>query len=256
MENKIQIFNNPEFGNVRMIDDGGKVLFVASDVAKALGYSVPKDAVTAHCKGALKRRLLTNGGEQEMKVIPEGDVYRLIVHSKLPTAQKFESWVFDEVLPTIRKHGMYATSETIDKILTSPDFGIRLLTALKEEREKSARQAAELEAARPKIVFADAVSASDSCILIGGLAKLLRQNGVSIGQNRLFAWLREHGWLIKGGTDKNMPSQKAMNMGLFKVKEGSYIDGNGVNQLTRTTKVTARGQQYFVNKFLGEKAKA
>lgn len=132
--NELKVFNNAEFGEVRTVEVNGKPYFVANDVAKALGYSVPKDAVTRHCKGALKCRYLTEGGEQELKVIPEGDIYRLVIKSQLPTAEKFESWVFDEVLPSIRKHGMYATDSVIDDILNNPDFGIELLTRLKEER--------------------------------------------------------------------------------------------------------------------------
>lgn len=251
--NGIQIFNNPEFGEVRTMEEDGKVLFVASDVAKALGYKNTSKAINDHCKGVTKRYTLTEGGKQEMNVIPEGDVYRLVTHSKLPSAERFESWVFDDVLPSIRKHGAYATPDTIDKMLKSPDFGIRLLTELKKEQEKNAAQAAELEAAKPKVIFADAVATSDTCILIGALAKLLKQNGIDIGQKRLFAWMRENGYLIKSGNDKNMPTQRAMEMELFEVKEGSYVDGNGVNKTTRTTKVTGKGQQYFINKFLAEK---
>ncbi len=251
--NELQIFNNPEFGEVRTMEEDGKVLFVANDVAKSLGYAVPKDAVSAHCKGAVKRRLLTSGGEQEMKVIPEGDVYRLVTHSKLPSAERFESWVFDEVLPAIRKHGAYMTKDTLEKALTSPDFGIRLLTELKAEREKNAAQAAEIEAARPKVIFADAVATSKTCILVGALAKLIKQNGIDIGQNRLFAWLRDNGYLIKSGENKNMPTQAAMDMKLFEVKESHFMDNNGTNKTTRTTKVTGKGQQYFINKFLAKK---
>lgn len=254
--NGIQIFNNPEFGEVRTMEEDGKVLFVASDVAKALGYKNTSKAINDHCKGVTKRYTLTEGGKQEMNVIPEGDVYRLVTHSKLPSAERFESWVFDDVLPSIRKHGAYATPDTIDKMLKSPDFGIRLLTELKKEQEKNAAQAAELEAAKPKVIFADAVTASKTSILIGALAKLLKQNGIDIGQKRLFAWMRENGYLIKSGNDKNMPTQRAMEMKLFEVKEGSYVDGNGVNKTTRTTKVTGKGQQYFINKFLAEKEAA
>lgn len=132
--NELQIFNNEEFGQVRTIEIEGKPYFVANDIARVLGYSVPKDAVKRHCKGALKHRCLTEGGEQEMKIIPEGDMYRLITHSKLESAERFETWVFDEVLPSVRKHGIYATDSVIDNILNNPDFGIQLLTKLKEER--------------------------------------------------------------------------------------------------------------------------
>ena len=130
----LQIFNSEEFGEIRTVEINGKLYFVANDVAKALGYKRPADAVTAHCKGSVKHRYLTDGGEQELKVIPEGDLYRLIMESKFPSAEKFEEWVMDEVLPTIHKHGIYATDNVIDNILNNPDFGIELLTKLKEER--------------------------------------------------------------------------------------------------------------------------
>ena len=254
--NGIQIFNNPEFGEVRTMEEDGKVLFVASDVAKALGYKNTSKAINDHCKGVTKRYTLTEGGKQEMNVIPEGDVYRLVTHSKLPSAERFESWVFDEVLPAIRKHGAYMTKDTLEKALTSPDFGIRLLTELKAEREKNAAQAAEIEAARPKVIFADAVATSKTCILVGALAKLIKQNGIDIGQNRLFAWLRDNGYLIKSGENKNMPTQAAMDMKLFEVKESHFMDNNGTNKTTRTTKVTGKGQQYFINKFLAKKGES
>ncbi|WP_143322871.1 BRO family protein [Clostridium sp. HBUAS56010] len=137
MNKMMKIFNNEEFGNVRVIDINDKPYFVGNDVARALGYVEPKNAILRHCKGALKQSFLTEGGKQELKVIPEGDIYRLIMKSKLPSAERFESWVFDEVLPSIRKHGIYATEETIDKILNDPDFGIKLLTQLKEERNRN-----------------------------------------------------------------------------------------------------------------------
>lgn len=141
--NELQIFNSPEFGDIRTVEIDGKPYFVANDVAKSLGYKRPADAVTAHCKGSVKHRYLTEGGEQEVKVIPEGDVYRLISRSKLPSAEKFERWVFDEVLPSIRKHGAYMTEQVIEKALTSPDFLIQLATQLKDEQEK--RKLAESE---------------------------------------------------------------------------------------------------------------
>ena len=137
MENKIEVFTKAEFGELRTVNVGDKIMFVASDVAKALGYSRPADAITAHCKGSVKHRLPTNGGMQELKIIPEGDVYRLITHSKLPAAEKFESWVFDEVLPSIRKHGAYMTEDTIKKAMAEPDFIIKLATELKKEQEQN-----------------------------------------------------------------------------------------------------------------------
>lgn len=244
--NELQIFENSEFGSVRTVDVDGKIYFVANDVAKALGYSVPKDAVTRHCKGALKQRYLTDGGEQEMKVIPEGDIYRLVIKSQLPTAEKFERWVFDEVLPSIRKHGMYAEDELLD----NPDLLIRVVQKLKEEREKNKALKVENERMKPKEIFADAVIASHTSILIGDLEKLIKQNGVDIGQKRMFVWLRDNGYLIKrNGSDWNMPTQKSMEMGLFEVKESTVNNSDGSVRINRTTKVTGKGQQYFINKF-------
>lgn len=247
--NELQIFSSPEFGELRTIEEGDKIYFVASDVAKALGYKRPADAVTTHCKGSVKRRLPTNGGTQEMKVIPEGDLYRLIVHSELPSAEKFESWVFDEVLPAIRKTGGYQVPQSPAEQMAQ---GILAAQKLLAERDATiAKQNEQIAVLTPKGIFADAVTASKTSILVGGLAKLIKQQGIDIGQKRLFAWMRENGFLIKSGTEKNMPTQRAMDMKLFEVKEGSFVDGNGVNRITRTTKVTGKGQVYFVNKFLG-----
>lgn len=259
---KIQIFNNPEFGDIRTAVIDNEPWFVGKDVATALGYVDTVNAIKKHvddedkkmgCQNATPSIKDNLGREQFPTFINESGVYALVFGSKLPTAKQFKHWVTHDVLPTIRKHGAYATKETLEKALTSPDFGIRLLTELKKEQEKNAAQAAELEAAKPKVIFADAVATSDTCILIGALAKLLKQNGIDIGQKRLFAWMRENGYLIKSGNDKNMPTQRAMEMKLFEVKEGSYVDGNGVNKTTRTTKVTGKGQQYFINKFLAKK---
>ena len=238
-----QIFNNPEFGELRTIEEGDKIYFVASDAAKMLVYKRPADAVTAHCKGSVKRRLPTNGGTQEMKVIPEGDLYRLIANSELPSAEKFESWVFDEVLPAIRKTGGYHIPQSPEEQMAQGLLAAQKLLAEKDKR---------IEEMRPKEIFADAVSVSKTDILIGDLAKLIKQNGHDIGQKRLFAWLREKGYLIKRkGLDWNMPTQKAMEMKLFRVKETVVTHSDGHTTVSKTTKVTGKGQVYFVNKFLG-----
>ena len=174
----VTVFENPMFGKVRVIEEDGKTLFCGSDVAKALGYSRPADAITQHCKGSVKRRLPTAGGEQEAKFIPEGDVYRLIAHSKLPTAERFESWVFDEVIPSIRKHGAYLTPETLSKAIADPQWSIALLTALKEEREKvsslqeeNAAQKQMLAEAAPKVRYCDVVLRSKGAVSISKIAK-------------------------------------------------------------------------------------
>lgn len=190
-----------------------------------------------------------NVGEDDF--LPENMVYRLGFKASNEAAQKFQAVLADEVLPAIRKHGAYMTEEALEKAITEPDFLIRLATQLKEEKAKRLEAEKQVEAAKPKVLFADAVSASHTSILVGELAKILRGNGIGIGQRRLFAWLREHGYLIRRqGTDYNMPTQMAMELGLFEIKEGSYVNGSGANIITKTPKVTGKGQTYFINKFL------
>ena len=250
--NDIQIFNNPDFGEVRTMEENGAVLFCGSDVAKALGYSNPSKALSDHCKGVTKRYTPTNSGTQEMSFIPESDLYRLVFSSKLPTAEKFTDWVTSEVLPTIRRHGMYATPDTVEKMLADPDTTIKLLETIKQERAARMALEAKAEADKPKVLFADAVSASHTSILVGDLAKLLRQNGVEIGQNRLFSFLREKGYLCSQGERYNLPTQRSMDRGWFQVKETTINQPNGSVRITRTVKVTGKGQQYFINLFLAD----
>ena len=249
--NDLQIFNNPDFGNIRATVISGEPYFVGKDVAEVLGYSNSRKALSDHVDQEDKGVTIcdTLGGKQEMTVINESGVYALVFSSKLPKAKEFKHWVTSEVLPTIRKHGAYMTPETLEKALLNPDGMIKVLQALKDERDKTKKLTAQNEVMKPKALFADAVAASKSSILIGDLAKILKQNGISIGQKRLFAWMRDNGYLIKGGSSKNMPTQRAMEMGLFVVKEGSYVNGEGVNVTTKTTKVSGKGQIYFVNKF-------
>ena len=190
-----------------------------------------------------------------MTVINESGLYSLILSSKLPTAKCFKRWVTSEVLPAIRRHGAYLTEQKVEEILTNPDTIIKLATQLKLEREARKQAEALNEANRPKVIFAEAVSASKTSILVGELAKILRGNGIPIGQWRFFQWLRENGYLIKRkGTDYNMPTQRSMELGLFEIKEGSYVNGDGVNVITKTPKITGKGQNYFINKFLKEGA--
>ncbi len=250
MTNEIQIFNNPDFGEVRTISEAGAVLFCGRDVAAALGYSNPRDALARHCRGVVKRDTPTESGTQEMSFIPESDLYRLVFSSKLPTAEKFTDWVTSEVLPTIRRHGAYMTPETIEKALTDPDTIIQLATTLKEERAARLALESKVEEDKPKVLFADAVAASHTSILVGDLAKLLRQNGVDIGQNRLFRYLRERGYLCGKGERYNLPTQRSMNAGWFEIKETTIGNPDGSVRITRTVKVTGKGQQYFINLFL------
>jgi anti-repressor protein len=249
--NEIKIFENSEFGSVRTVEENGNVLFCGFDVAKALGYARPNDAISSHCRATVKHSTLISGKMQEINYIPEGDVYRLITHSKLPSAERFEHWVFDDVLPSIRKHGTYMTDSVIEQALTDPDFLIKLATELKTEREKRKALEVKAEQDKSKVLFADAVATAKTSILIGDLAKIIKQNGVEIGQKRLFEWLRINGYLMKSGTSFNMPTQMAMEKKLFEIKESTINNPDGSIRVTRTTKVTGVGQEYFVNKFLG-----
>ena len=254
MENGMQVFKNKEFGQVRVIDDGGKTLFCGLDIAAALGYAKPRNAITAHCRYALKRGVphpQAPDKELEMLFIPEGDVYRLIVHSKLPSAEKFERWVFDDVLPTIRHTGGYIDNDElfINTYMPTLDGESRAmfkatLSSLRKANEK-------IEEDKPKVLFAEAVDSSVNSILISDLAKLIKQNGVDIGQNRLYSWMRENGYLIKRrGSDYNSPTQKSMEAGWFEIKERTVAKPDGRIIVAKTPKVTGKGQQYFVNKFL------
>lgn len=246
--NEIQVFKNEQFGEVRTIDENGVTIFCAADIARGLGYKDTVNAIKQHCRGVVKRHITDSlGRQQDACFIPEGDVYRLITHSKLPSAEKFERWVFDEVLPTIRRHGAYATGATIESIIADPESGIKLLQALKSEQERRKEAEALCEEQRPKALFADAVAASDNCILIGELAKILRQNGVETGQNRLFRWMRDNGYIMRF---TNTPTQYSMERGLMELKERTINNPDGSVRITQTTLVTGKGQQYFINKIL------
>lgn len=251
--NEIQIFSNPQFGEIRTLaDDANEPLFCAKDVATALGYADTADAISRHCKSGKKVfHPHANGvGGVNMIFITEKDVYRLIMRSNLPDAEKFQDWVCDEVLPTIRKHGVYATPQTIDNLLADPDNAIKVFQTLKEERQLRQIAEAKIEADAPKVLFADAVVGSKSTCLIGELAKIISQNGYPIGQNRLFQWMRENGYLGKHGERYNIPNQQYVEMGLFELKKGVRSGNDGVMKVTMTTKVTGKGQSYFINKFL------
>lgn len=251
--NELQIFNSTEFGDIRTVEIDGKPYFVGTDVAKALGYAKPNNAVSTHCRYTLKRGIATKQGNMsEMVLIPEGDIYRLIIRSKLSSAERFERWVFDEVLPAIHHNGGYIMGQ--ENLSDSELMAKAILVAQKTIEHKNQiieQQKAKIEADRPKTIFADAVSTSHTSILIGGLAKLICQNGVQTGQKRLFQWMRENGYLMKTGASYNMPMQRYIEQGLFEVKESSVQNPDGSVRVTRTTKVTGKGQLYFINKFLG-----
>lgn len=274
MENlALKSFESEEFGTIRTVVISGEPYFVGRDVCECFGdqnhtRTISRvdevDKTTVKIKDSL-------GRDQAVNVVNESGLYTILFSMQPQKAKKdgvsneypirtdqrieklrrFKRWVTADVLPSIRKHGMYAA----DDLLDNPDLLIQVATRLKEEREKNARLIEENNRMKPKEIFADAVSVSDSAILIGALAKLLNQNGISIGQNRLFTWLRENGYLMKQGTDYNTPTQKAMELGLFKVKERTINNPDGSVRITRTTMVTGKGQLYFVNKFLSAAGK-
>lgn len=240
--NDLQIFSNKEFGQIRTIEIDGEPWFVGKDIAISLGYQEPtkaaRERVDEEDRGV--SIIDTPSGAQQMIVINESGLYSLILGSRLPNAKKFKRWVTSEVLPSIRKTGGYHLPQTYSEALRE----------LAEQAEKNEKLRIENERMRPKEIFADAVAASKTSILIGELAKLITQNGYEIGQTRMFKYLREHGYLIKAGTSKNMPMQRYVQQGLFEIKESNVQNPDGSVRITKTTKVTGKGQQYFINKFL------
>lgn len=248
--NELQIFVSKEFGQIRTVTIDNEPWFVGKDVAIALGYTNPQKAVRDHVleEDRGMNEMDTHSGRQNLAVINESGLYALIFGSKLDSAKRFKHWVTSEVLPSIRKHGMYA----VDELVNNPELLIKVATELKEEREKNKRLEADNERMKPKEIFADAVATSRQSILIGQLAKLICQNGHEIGQQRLFRWMRENGYLMKHGSNYNMPMQRYVEQGLFEIKESSVTNPDGSVRLTRTTKVTGKGQQYFINKFLAK----
>ena len=252
----LQTFSNPQFGEVRTAGKADNPWFCLSDVCRVLDLRVQDVKKRLDEKGVDSIYTPTNGGEQLLLFVNEKNLYKVIMRSDKPQAESFQDWVCGEVLPSIRKHGAYMTEQTLEKALTSPDFLIQLATQLKEEKEK--RIAAEQESAQkqlvieeqaPKVVFADAVIGSRSSCLVGELAKIITQNGVKIGQNKLFEWLRNNHYLGCRGEYYNVPYQQYIDMGLFELKKTTHSE-NGVMKSTVTTKVTGKGQQYFINKFL------
>lgn len=253
--NEITTFVNPNFGEVRTLEINGEIWFVGKDIAEILGYSNTRDALAKHVDTEDKDTVVIHDGSQSRNVIAinESGLYSLILSNKLPSAKEFKHWVTSEILPSVRRHGAFMTTETLEQVLTSPDFLIRLVTELKNEKEKNDILARKIYEDKPKVIFANAVNASSTAILIGELAKILKQNGVlNMGQNRLFTYLRNHGYLIKiNRTDFNMPTQKSMEMGLFEIREHVVKRSDGSIISSKTVRVTGKGQIYFVNLFLG-----
>lgn len=259
----VRTYHHDVFGNIRVAGTQSNPEFCAADVCHALGYTNGRKAVADHCdnRDVTKRDTPTKnqwGTEvvQQLTYINESGLYSLILASKLPQAKQFKYWVTADVLPSIRKHGAYITDTTIESIIADPDNGIKLLMALKEERQQ--RQLAESKAAlleevtksqAPKVLFADAITGTTTNILIRDLAKLIQQNGYDIGEKRLYQWLRDKGYLCTSGQNYNKPMQRYVEQGLFFIKEGSHSE-NGVLKSNFTTMVTGKGQQYFINKFI------
>lgn len=251
MTNELEIFKNEEFGEIRTLLINDNPYFCANDVAKALGYAKPNNAILTHCRATLKRGIPISGKIQDVNFIPEGDIYRLIMKSKLPSAEKFESWVVEEVLPSIRKHGAYMTNEVIERTLTDPDYLIQLATALKNERkekelEKQRRKQAEktIEQQKPLVEFANQVSDTTDLIDMKTMAKLLKDNNINIGRNRLFEFLRMKKILMKD----NQPYQQYVDAGYFKVNEYTYTNSLGKTKTNRQTFITGKGQLYITKK--------
>lgn len=250
---EIKVFESLEFGKVRVSVVDGEPMFCGKDLAAVLGYSNTSAAIATHCKSGIDVFCEhANGvGGTNVRYVNESDVYRLIMHSKLPNIERFQDWVCEEVLPSIRKHGSYMTDNVLEQAISNPDFMIGLLQNLKEEQKKRVEAEAKIEADKLKVLFSEAVTTSKTSILIGDLAKIIKQNGVEMGQNRLFSWLRDNGYLIKRkGSDFNMPTQKSMEMKLFEIKETAITHSDGHITINKTPKVTGTGQVFFVNKLL------
>lgn len=242
----IQIFENAEFGKVRTVDVNGEPWLVGKDVAEALGYSDPNKALAMHVddEDKLNDKTALSLGQRGGWLINESGLYSLVLGSKLPGAKRFKRWVTCEVLPSIRKNGGYIHGQE-----TMSDTELIAKALLMSQKIIDEKQKV-IERMAPKAIFADAVAASDSSILVGELAKILKQNGVDIGQNRLFDWLREHGYLIKYGSSYNMPTQRSMELGLMRIKETAVTHSDGHVSVSKTVKITGRGQEYFINLFM------
>ena len=260
-ENEIQVWNY-ESSEVRTVQVNGEPWFVLADVCKVLELSTPARVAERLEKDEVSQTHTIDrmGREQKATIINESGLYTVILRSDKPQAKPFRKWVTSEVLPSIRKHGAYMTDQALEKALTNPDFLIQLATQLKTEQEQRRRlettvaaQSKQMEQDKPKVLFADSVAASSSSILIGELAKLIKQNGVDMGQKRLFQWMRENGYLIKRcGSEYNLPTQRSMERGLMEIKETSVIH-SGYTTISKTPKVTGKGQVYFINLLVGQR---
>lgn len=246
--NNLQPFDF-EGNEVRTLKINEEPYFVGKDVAKILGYKNTKDALAKHVEveDKLGSQIATSGQRREMTVINESGLYSLILSSKMPNAKRFKHWVTSEVLPAIRKHGAYMTDEKAFDVVNNKNG---LAELLQQAADQLKQKDIQIEEMKPKAMLADAITASETSILVGEMAKILKKNGINTGQNRFFKWLRTNGYLIKRkGTDYNMPTQKSMNLKLFEIKERTIVDGNST-RIVKTPKITGNGQQYFTNLFL------
>ena len=245
---ELKVFENREFGEVRTVEINGEPWFVANDICYALDLTNTTMAMSRLDED--ERTKFNLGRQGEANVVNEFGLYNLVLASRKPEAKQFKRWITHDVIPTIRRHGAYMTDGIIERTLQDPDYLIQLATTLKEERAKRQLAEAENYKNKPMVLFAESVQASDNSCLIGELAKIISQNGISIGQNRLFEWLRENGYLIKGGERRNQPTQYSMELGLMEIKKRTIDNPDGSIRVTVTTKVTGKGQIYFINKFL------
>ena len=247
--NELQIFNSSEFGQIRTVTKDNEPWFVATDICKALDIKNVTQAIQRLDND--ERSMFNIGRQGDTNCVNEYGLYNLVLASRKQGAKEFKRWITHEVIPSIRKSGGYIAGQ--ETMSDSELMAKALLVAQKQIEQRNAiieQQKAKIEADKPKTIFADAVSASKTSILIGDLAKLICQNGYKIGQKRLFEWLRENGYLIKSGSSKNMPMQRYVEQGLFEIKESNVQNPDGSVRITKTTKITGRGQLYFVNKFI------
>lgn len=262
MANELQTFNHPQFGEIRAVEIDGEPWFVGKDIAEALGYTNTKKAISDHVDDYDKRQgdgvTIRDriGREQHPTVISESGMYSLVFGSELKSAKQFKRWVTSEVLPSIRKTGGYVDNDELFVRTYFPNMDDNAKTMFKSTLAALRSANEKIEADKPKVLFADSVSVSESDCTVGAFAKILRQNGVQIGRNRLFEWLRDNGYLIRDGVrDRNLPTQKSMELGLFRVKE-TTIHANDEIIVSCTPYVTGKGQTYFIDHFLNGAAKA
>lgn len=251
--NALKIFEHETFGSIRAFERNGLPWFVAKDVCDCLDIRTNDAANSLDEDEKGYESVVSLGGAQQTLIISEPGLYSLILRSRKPEAKAFKRWITHEVIPSIRRHGVYATPQTVEAMLSDPDTTIKILTALKEERAQRQALEARAEADRPKVVFAESIEVARTSILVGEMAKLIKQaTGHDVGQNRFFEWLRDHGYLHKSGSQRNAPTQRSMEAGWMEIKEGTRISSSGECHITRTTKITGRGQIYFINLFAAQ----